>query len=511
MSKTKKIQRLLSANRGEIALRIMATCREMGIETISIYTAKETGLPHTEEGTFNVSLGEGSLAETYLNQQKLIQIAKDYGAQAIHPGYGFLSENAEFAEAVRNAGLIFIGPSAKSIRLMGDKVGSKNKMAEIGVPLIPGYHGDDQDPQNLLGEAQKIGFPVLVKASAGGGGKGMRIVHSQNEFLEALKSAKREAKSAFGNDQVLIEKFIQNPRHIEVQVLSDQHGHHLHLFERECSIQRRYQKIVEESPASCLSPQMRKEMTGAAVKITNAIDYEGAGTVELIVDEDGEEGSFYFLEMNTRLQVEHPVTEAVTGLDLVAWQIRIAQSEAIGLSQSELSQRGHAIEVRLYAEDPYNEFLPSTGKIQCVGEASGTLKGIRVDSGYRDGNEVTIDFDPMLAKVIAHAETRDEAAVKLSLGLDEWPFFGVVTNRSYLKKILTHPQFLSGQTFTHFVKTHEKDLSLKTDQEVPAKLKALAILGHEMSKRQGRGKSREKSDLSNESGVWSELSRFRNV
>lgn len=454
-NKIKKITKILIANRGEIALRVIQTAKTMGIKTVTLFTEEERGLPHCHAGDESFSLGSGALKDTYLNQDLIISIAKKCGADAIHPGYGFLSEKADFAKKVIANGITFIGPTPESIELMGDKKTSKIKIVELGVPSIPGYHGENQSPEHLLKEAIKIGFPVLIKASAGGGGKGMRIVEAEKEFMDALSSAKREALNAFSDDTVLIEKYIKSPRHIEIQVMSDAHGNHCHLFERECSIQRRYQKIVEESPSTAVNETLRKKMTEAAIKITQGINYLGAGTVELILDTDG---SFYFLEMNTRLQVEHPVTEMVTGLDLVKLQIMVAQGEKLPFSQNDLKQKGHAIEVRLYAEDPDNNFLPSIGKILKIGQSS--LRNVRLDSGYIDGNEVSISFDPMLAKLIAYGENRSEAIKTLDLALNDFVFLGtgIKTNRDYLKRILKVEEFHQGLTYTHFVNTYKDKL-----------------------------------------------------
>lgn len=449
----RKIKKLLIANRGEIAIRIMQTCREMGIATVAIYSEEEKEYPHRFFADESYSLGLGALKETYLNSDKIIDIAVNAKCDAIHPGYGFLSERTYFANDVVKNGMVFIGPRPENIELMGDKKTSKEKIQELDVPSIPGYHGDNQKPDHLHGEAKKMGYPVLIKASAGGGGKGMRIVSNDNEFLSELEGAKREALNAFNDDTVLIEKFITSPRHIEVQVMSDAHGQHFHLFERECSIQRRYQKIVEESPSVALSPELRKAMTDAALKITSGINYLGAGTIEFILDTDGK---FYFLEMNTRLQVEHPVTEMVTGLDLVKLQILVAQGEKLNLNQSELKQSGHAIEVRLYAEDPDNDFLPSIGKIQFIGKP--TVRHSRLDCGFIAGNDVTIQFDPMLAKLIVWGEDRTEAIHKMLLALDQTPFLGLKTNHDYLKRILSLPEFAEGLTYTHFVKTYKDKL-----------------------------------------------------
>lgn len=493
-----KIKKILIANRGEIALRVIQTAREMGIKTVTLYTDEEKSLPHACAGDETFSLGSGALKETYLNQEKIIAIAKACGADAIHPGYGFLSEKSSFAKLVEKSGIQFIGPSAESIDLMGDKKTSKIKIQELGVPSIPGYHGDNQEIAFLLKEATRIGFPVLIKASAGGGGKGMRIVHNESEFEAALLAAKRESLNAFGDDTVLLEKYITSPRHIEIQVMSDKHGNHFHLFERECSIQRRYQKMVEESPSPAVGPELRAKMVAAALKITSGINYVGAGTIELILDTDGQ---FYFLEMNTRLQVEHPVTEMVTGLDLVRLQIMVAQGEKLPFKQADIKQTGHAIEVRLYAEDPDNDFLPSVGTIKKIGAT--TLRHTRLDCGYLDGNEVTISFDPMLAKLISWGETRSLAVDKLVLALNEILFIGLRTNRDYLKRILSLSEFRQGLTFTNFVKIYEERL------KPPKKSKedmALAIAASLLNK-----KNKTSVEMPKAIDVWTSLSDFRNI
>lgn len=501
----KKIKKILIANRGEIALRVIQTAREMGIKTVTLYTEEERSLPHCTAGDESFCLGAGALKDTYLNQQKIVEIAKSCGADAIHPGYGFLSEKASFAKLVSDNGLIFIGPTPESIDLMGDKKRSKIKIQELGVPSIPGYHGDNQEMLHLISEAHKIGFPVLIKASAGGGGKGMRIVEIESEFQAALEGAKRESLNAFGDDTVLLEKYITSPRHIEIQVMSDKHGNHFHLFERECSIQRRYQKIVEESPSPAVNAELRAKMTEAALKITSGIDYIGAGTIELILDTDGR---FYFLEMNTRLQVEHPVTEMVTGLDLVKLQILVAQGEKLPFKQHEIKQSGHAIEVRLYAEDPDNDFLPSIGQIKKIGKSS--LRHTRLDCGYVDGNEVSISFDPMLAKLISWGESRDLAADKLNLALNEVVFLGLKTNRDYLKRILGLSEYREGLTFTHFVKTYEEKLKpkKKTKEEIALAI-AAAIFSSKTCGQKSMinlgPKSAENLD------VWNGLMGFRNI
>lgn len=484
------------ANRGEIALRVLRTCKELGIATVTLYTQEEDSLPHANAGDESVCLGSGSLKETYLNQELLLDIAKRLGVDGIHPGYGFLSENASFCRKVTAAGIKFIGPSPESMTLMGDKTGSKRKMEEVGVPLIPGYHGDDQSASLLKKEAAKIGYPVLIKASAGGGGKGMRVVDQESDFESSLDAAKREAMNAFGDDRVLIEKYIRNPRHIEVQVMSDQHGNHTHIFERECSIQRRHQKIVEESPSPAMDKKLRDQMTSVATKISSAINYEGAGTIEFILDGDIP-GAFYFLEMNTRLQVEHPVTEMVSGLDLVRLQIDVARGLPLPYKQEELVQRGHAIELRLYAEDPDNGFLPSIGRIAKVGRTKA-----RLDTGYSDGNEVTISFDPMLAKLVVYGATRKDAIESALSALNETPFLGVTTNRDYLARILKHEKFMSGETFTHFVQTYADGLKPTELQDDEL---AMAIAAHFMGNVRPPSLSKGGQSVS----AWESLSGFR--
>lgn len=450
----KKIKKILVANRGEIALRIFKTCKEMNIATVAIYIEEEKKSLYVRTADEKISLGDGTLRESFLNAKRIIEIAKEVDADAIHPGYGFLSENASFSEAVEKAGLIFIGPTKESIQMMGDKVGSKVKMQKLKIPVIPGYHGDEQTPSKLISEAAKIGLPLLIKASAGGGGKGMRIVESLDQFENALNSAKREAMNAFGDDRMLLERYLTSPRHIEIQMMSDTHGNHFHFFERECSIQRRHQKIVEESPSFVLTPSDRQKICDVAVKITSAMNYRGAGTIEFIYDTDG---SFYFLEMNTRLQVEHPVTEMVTGFDLVKLQIEVAQGEKLNFTQKDITQRGHAIEVRVCAEDPENEFLPSVGKLLYLGDP--TSSHVRLESALTMGDEITINFDPMLAKVVAFGMNRSEATVRLIGALETCAFLGFTTNCQYLMQILKTPAFKKGATYTHFVKTYKEEIN----------------------------------------------------
>lgn len=486
----KPIKKVLIANRGEISVRVAKTCKKMGIHCISLYTDIESNYPHVYEADQAVCLGSGSLQETYLNIKKIVSLAKDFNVDAVHPGYGFLSENSRFSQALEEVGIKLIGPNSFAMEAMGDKKRSKEVLESADIPLIPGYHGDEQSLKVLKEEALKIGFPILIKATAGGGGKGMRIVHSEAEFESHLESAKREAKNAFSNDKVLIEKFIENPRHIEVQVLSDQHKNHFHLFERECSIQRRYQKIIEETPSVALDNSLREKICQTAVRIASHINYEGAGTVEFILDDNK---NFYFLEMNTRLQVEHPITEMITGLDLVELQIRVAQGDNLKEELQKISNKGHAIEARIYAENPDQSFLPTIGRIFKVGES--LESGVRLDTGYLDGNEVGIDFDPMCAKLIVHDENRSCAIEKMKRALMSYPFLGLKTNREYLLRILKHPSFLSGMTYTHFVETHKESLSPK---DLTDELSAKAIAAYLFSNQVKAGES-----------LWSELASFR--
>ena len=441
-------KKILVANRGEIAIRVLRACRELGIKTVAVYSDADKRALHVQHADQAIRIGDSSPKESYLNADVLIHAALDSNADAIHPGYGFLSENASFAEKVASAKLTFIGPSADSIRAMGDKAESKMAMKKAGVPTVPGFEGLESEA-DFKKAAQEIGYPVLVKAAAGGGGKGMRVVNDESELAESIEGARREALNAFGDERLLIEKYLPAAHHIEFQVFGDQHGHLIHLFERECSVQRRHQKIIEETPSPLLTPELRAQMGGAAVKAARAVNYYNAGTVEFIFDHT--DSTFYFLEMNTRLQVEHPITELITGLDLVQWQIRIAAGEHFPYSQEQLMQRGHAIECRVYAEDPANGFLPSTGKLLQYIEPRGP--GIRVDSGFTVGDEVTHFYDPLLAKLIVHAESRDTAIQKMQAALREFIVHGVVTNIDFLQDVLSHFDFQNGDVTTRWVET----------------------------------------------------------
>ncbi|MEO6680696.1 MAG: biotin carboxylase N-terminal domain-containing protein, partial [Pseudomonas sp.] len=445
---------LLVANRGEIACRVMRTAKALGLTTVAVHSATDRDARHSREADIRVDLGGSKAADSYLQIDKLIAAAKASGAQAIHPGYGFLSENAGFARAIEAAGLIFLGPPASAIDAMGSKSAAKALMETAGVPLVPGYHGEAQDLDTFRDACERIGYPVLLKATAGGGGKGMKVVEDLSQLAEALASAQREAKSSFGDSRMLVEKYLLKPRHVEIQVFADQHGNCLYLNERDCSIQRRHQKVVEEAPAPGLSAELRRAMGEAAVRSAQAIGYVGAGTVEFLLDSRGE---FFFMEMNTRLQVEHPVTEAITGLDLVAWQIRVARGEALPMTQAEVPLIGHAIEVRLYAEDPGNDFLPATGRLELYRE-SAPGPGRRVDSGVEEGDEISPFYDPMLGKLIAWGETREEARLRLLAMLDEFSIGGLRTNLGFLRRIIAHPAFAKGELDTGFIPRHQDDL-----------------------------------------------------
>jgi acetyl-CoA carboxylase biotin carboxylase subunit len=439
-------KKILIANRGEIAIRILRACRELGIKTVAVYSDADKNSLHAQFADEAIHIGAASPKESYLNVDKLMQAARASKADAIHPGYGFLSENASFAAVVASAHLTFIGPSADSIHAMGDKAESKIRMKNAGVPTVPGYEGLESEAE-FRSAAKEIGYPVLVKASAGGGGKGMRVVNNESELSEAIESARREALNSFGDERLIIEKYLADAHHIEFQIFGDRHGHLAHLFERECSVQRRHQKIIEETPSPLLTPELRAQMGEAAVKAAKAVGYYNAGTVEFIFNPT--DSTFYFLEMNTRLQVEHPITELTTGLDLVQWQIRVAAGEHFPYAQEQLTQRGHAIECRVYAEDPANGFLPSTGKILQYIEPRGP--GIRVDSGFTAGDEVTHFYDPLLAKLIVHGENRATAIQKMQAALKEFIVHGVVTNIDFMQSVLAHEDFVNGKVTTRWV------------------------------------------------------------
>lgn len=437
---------LLIANRGEIAVRIIHTARELGLRTIAVFSDADAGAPHVMMADDAVRIGPAPVGESYLNPEAILEAARIGGAEAIHPGYGFLSENAAFARAVEAAGLVFVGPPARAIEVMGDKAAAKRAMIEAGVPCIAGYQGVDQSDETLFAEAARIGFPVMLKAAAGGGGRGMRLVESAATMPDALVRARSEAMSAFGSNAMILEKAVLRPRHVEIQIFADSRGNCIHLGERDCSVQRRHQKVVEEAPCPAMTPQLRERMGEAAIAAARAVDYRGAGTVEFLLDENG---SFFFLEMNTRLQVEHPVTEMVAGLDLVAMQIAVAQGAPLPIAQADLQLSGHAIEVRLYAEDPSRDFLPVTGRIEHWSPAEG--EGIRIDAGIAGGHEVSPWYDAMLAKIIAHGETREIARQRLLAALERTALLGLKTNAAFLADLLQRPAFVNGEATTAFI------------------------------------------------------------
>jgi 3-methylcrotonyl-CoA carboxylase alpha subunit len=441
---------VLIANRGEIACRIIRSCRALGIRTVAVYSDADASAQHARLADVAVHIGGSSPRESYLRPEAIIQAALATGAQAIHPGYGFLSENADFADAVVQAGLVFIGPSAASMRKMGSKAGAKELMQAAQVPVVPGYTAEDQSRERLAAEAERIGYPLMIKAAHGGGGKGMRVVRSSAEFLPNLDSCQREAANAFGRDRVLLERYVETPRHIEIQVFGDSHGAVIHLNERECSAQRRYQKVIEESPSPFLTPERRAEMGAAAVLAARAIDYVNAGTVEFIV---GPGGDFYFMEINTRLQVEHPVTEAVTGLDLVEWQLRVAAGEPLPRTQKQIESRGHAIEVRLYAEDPEAGFLPGSGRIDRL-ELPAGLPGVRIDAGVIEGDTVSVFYDPMIAKLIVHAPDRPQALARMSDALARSRIEGPKSNIEFLERLIRHPAVVEASIDTGYLDRH---------------------------------------------------------
>jgi acetyl/propionyl-CoA carboxylase alpha subunit len=467
---------MLVPNRGEIAVRIARACREMGIESVLAHAVGDLGTIARREFARVVSLGEGEARQTYLDVTRVIDAARASGCDALHPGYGFLSERAELAAACEEEGIVFVGPRSRSISLMGSKAESRRLMQSVGVPVIPGYDGEDQSLQALVRAGEGIGFPLLVKASAGGGGKGMRIVRGQDDLAAAVEAASREAMRSFGDPRLLLELYIEKPRHVEFQIFGDHHGDVLHLFERDCSVQRRHQKVIEETPAPNYSEELRRAMARAAIAAARGVDYVNAGTVEFILTPQNE---FYFLEMNTRLQVEHPVTEAVLGVDLVRAQIEVAQGKRLPWRQDELRPRGHAIEARIYAEDPDEHFLPQTGTIEVCREPSGP--GVRVDSGVGEGSEVTVHYDPLLAKVICHAESREAAIGRMIRALGEYVILGTTTNIGYLRRVIANPGFQAGTVSTHFVEQHSQEL-LKDTSGAAAVAAALASTKHSVTK-----------------------------
>jgi len=494
------IQRVLIANRGEIAVRIIRAARSMGISPVAVYSEADATALHVRLADEAVQIGPPAAAESYLVIDKLIEAATRSGCDAVHPGYGFLSERAAFAEAVNNAGLTWIGPPPEAISLLGDKVISRRTMAEAGVPITPGFDSDNPSLETFLPEAGKIGYPLLIKAAAGGGGKGMRVVREESQLAEAIEGAMREAKNAFGDSRVFIEKYVERPRHIEFQIFADSHGNIVHLFERECSIQRRHQKVIEEAPSTALRPEEREKMGAAAVEAARASGYVNAGTVEFLFDDQSRQ--FYFLEVNTRIQVEHPVTEEVVGVDLVAEQFRIADGGTLPWTQEQLAQRGHAIQARIYAEDPANGFLPAAGPLLCLREPVGP--GIRVDSGVLEGVDVPIHYDPIMAKVIAHGQDRESARLRLIQALQQYIALGVPTSASFLRDVLASEPFRRGETFTDFIQTHFEGW-----QGEPDGLKEIALAAATVLPANGRGGAAEGLPVSGIASPWSTLGAWR--
>ncbi len=461
------MKKILVANRGEIALRVMRSCRKMGIKTVAVYSEADRNAMHVKFADEAVLLGPAPSAESYLKMEKVLEAAKITGADGIHPGYGFLSENAAFAKMVEKAGITFIGPSPHSIKIMGSKLAAKEAVKKYDIPMVPGIEEAITDVEFAKKIAKKIGFPILIKASAGGGGKGMRVVENLKELPSQMERAISEAISSFGDGSVFIEKYVTSPRHIEIQVLADTHGNTVHLFERECSIQRRHQKVVEEAPSVVLTPEIREAMGEAAVKVAKSCDYVGAGTVEFLLDD---KKNFYFLEMNTRLQVEHPVTELITGVDLVEEQIKVARGEKLSFAQKDLEIKGHAMELRVYAEDPLNNFLPSIGTLETYKRPTG--EGIRLDDGYEEGMEIPIYYDPMIAKLITYGANRNEAIQRMLFAIKNYKIEGLQTTLPFGKFVFEHEAFISGNIDTHFVKEHYSPEKIKEGRAVAKKIAA---------------------------------------
>jgi acetyl-CoA carboxylase biotin carboxylase subunit len=480
MAKT-LFNKILIANRGEIAVRIIRACRELGIRTVAVYSEADRMSLHVQTADEALCIGPPPAVESYLDMDRICDAAEKTGAEAIHPGYGFLAENFFFARRCEEMGIVFIGPNSKSMELVGDKVRSRITMEKAGVPIIPGMKGIHKKTGDYTAEAEKIGYPVMIKASAGGGGKGMRIARTAEELLPGIEAGQREAKGAFGDDSVYLEKYIEEPRHVEFQILADNHGDVIHLFERECSIQRRHQKIIEESPSTALDFELRNRMGETAKKVIQATGYNNAGTVEFLLDRDR---NFYFLEVNARLQVEHPVTELVTGIDLVHQQLRLAAGEPLGLKQEDLQQRGHAIECRIYAEDPHRDFLPSSGRVLHLREPAGP--GIRHDCGIYSGSEVPIYYDPILAKLIVWGETRDQACDRMAQALRDYVLLGIRTSIDFLTNVIGHEAFRSGRTTTSFISEHFADWQGPSADEESLRLIAAAAAYEAQNKERRR-------------------------
>lgn len=500
MSERKEIRKILVANRGEIALRIMRTAREMGIQTVAIYSEADRHSPHVVYADESVCVGPAASSESYLRGDKILEVCKRLGVDAIHPGYGFLSENSGFARKVREAGITLIGPSPEAMDVMGSKLAAKQAVKAYNVPMVPGTDEAVRDPKLAKQIAAEVGYPILIKASAGGGGKGMRVVQHAEELEEQMGLASSEAVSSFGDGAVFIEKFVTSPRHVEIQVLGDQHGNHVYLFERECSIQRRHQKVVEEAPSAILSPELRKAMGEAAVAVCKACNYYNAGTVEFLVDADLK---FYFLEMNTRLQVEHPVTEMITGLDLVREQILVAMGHPLRYSQSDLKIHGHSIEVRVYAEDPANNFLPDIGRLNVYDRPSGP--GIRVDDGFEPGMDIPIYYDPMISKLIVHAGTREEAIDRMIRAIDDYRISGVKTTLPFCKFVMQHEAFRTGHFDTHFIQQYYKPEMLNTELDAEEKI-AVALMSAWLGQKSDK-KPVENVEASGQASAWRKRAR----
>jgi 3-methylcrotonyl-CoA carboxylase alpha subunit len=497
--------KILIANRGEIACRVIKTAQKLGISTVAVYSDADHDALHVHMADEAIHIGAPPSQESYLVADRIVQAALSTGAQAIHPGYGFLSENAEFAETCANNGLVFIGPPSAAIIAMGSKSAAKTIMADAGVPLVPGYHGADQNPALLKQSADAMGYPVLLKAVAGGGGKGMRQVWSADQFEQALGDAKRESKASFNNDDMLVEKYLTQPRHVEVQVFCDQHGNGVYLFERDCSVQRRHQKIIEEAPAPNLPKGLREQMGEAAVKAAQAIDYQGAGTVEFLLDEDG---SFYFMEMNTRLQVEHPVTEFITGQDLVAWQLKVALGEPLPLSQAQLQIKGHSFEARIYAEDPENDFMPATGHLTHLVTPSQSAH-VRVDTGVVQGDQVSPFYDPMIAKLIVWDEDRARALARLIRALGQYQISGVTTNIEFLKNLASSSAFVEADLDTGFIDKHTQEIFRKVDVDIELIIPLASLYLTLQAKQLQAESAPEYGSVWGEASVWDEVSGWR--
>lgn len=465
------MKKILVANRGEIAIRVMSTAKKMGIKTVAVFSTADRQAPHVKFADEAVCIGEAPSNQSYLLGDKIIEVAKSLNVDGIHPGYGFLSENADFAEAVENNNITFIGPRSKAIKMMGDKLAAKDAVKDYDIPMVPGVDHAITNPEEAVEIAKEIGFPILIKAAAGGGGKGMRVVNEEKDVVEQMERAISEATSAFGDGSVFVEKYVTSPRHIEIQVMADTHGNVVHLFERECSIQRRHQKVVEEAPSAVLTPELRARMGQAAIDVAKSCDYVGAGTVEFLLDGDH---NFYFLEMNTRLQVEHPVTELISGVDLVELQIKVARGETLEITQDDLSINGHALELRVYAEDPLNDFLPSVGNLEIYQLPVG--ENIRVDNGFEEGMDIPIYYDPMLSKLITYGKTRDEAMQLMIKAIDNYKVKGVQTTLPFGRFVCQHDAFRSGNFDTHFVKKYYSPEALEAHHKEEAHIAALAAL-----------------------------------